>query len=197
MHLPYSEACERNKKPILEILQHVLSASKNVLEIATGTAQHAVHFGENLKHLTWQTSDLKENIPTINARLNREGSDNVIAPLMLDVTQTNWPKIKFDAVFISNLFHICHWEVTVQTFQKIKIILNQPGKVCVYGPFSYEGNFTSESNALFDASLKNTDPFWGIRDFDKVNYLAKEIGLKLENDYLMPANNQLLVWQIP
>ena len=195
LNLPFSEACERNQRPIWEILQNVLSNSKHVLEIGSGSGQHAVYFGRKLNHLSWQTSDLEGNIAQINARLEFEGTDNIIAPLTLDVTQSNWPKINVDAVFIANVFHISPWEVTEQTFKRIKNILNNPGKVCIYGPFSYKGNFTSESNDRFDKSLKNTDPSWGIRDFKQVDALAEEIGLKLEADHFMPANNQLLIWR--
>ena len=139
LNLPFSEACERNKKPILKILQNALSNSKHVLEIGSGTGQHAVYFGRKLNHLIWQTSDLEGNSAQINARLEFEGTDNTIAPLTLDVTQSNWPKIYVDAVFIANVFHISPWEVTEQTFKRIKNVLNHPGKVCIYGPFSYKG----------------------------------------------------------
>ena len=195
LNLPFSEACERNKKPILKILQNALSNSKHVLEIGSGTGQHAVYFGRKLNHLIWQTSDLERNIAQINARLEFEGTDNIIAPLTLNVCQPNWPKMNVDAVFIANVFHISPWEVTEQTFKRIKNVINHPGKICIYGPFSYKGIFTSESNDLFDKSLKDTDPSWGIRDFEQVDVLAEEIGLKLEADHPMPANNQLLIWR--
>ena len=132
MNLPYSGACERNKKPIFEILQNVLSTSKNVLEIATGIGQHAIYFGDNLKHFYMANKCSRRKNSPINARLNLEGSTNVIAPLMLDATQTNWPKFKFGALFISNLFHIAHWEVTVQTFERIQNIMG-----CVFTPPSF------------------------------------------------------------
>ena len=155
----------------------------------------AVFFGRELDYLIWQTSDLVGNIAQINARLKLEGTENIMAPLTLDVTASDWPKIDVDVVFIANVLHITPWEVTKQTFKKINKVLNHPGKVCIYGPFSYKGNLTSESNFLFDQHLKNTNPFWGIRDFQNVDYLATKIGMKLEIDHCMPSNNQLLIWQ--
>ena len=123
LNLPFSEACDRNKRPIWEILQKVLSNSKYVLEIGSGTGQHAVYFGRKLNHLIWQTSDLEGNIAQINARLEFEGTDNIIAPLTLDVTQSNWPKINVDAVFIAYVFHISPLEVSEQTFKRINNVL--------------------------------------------------------------------------
>jgi len=192
--MKHSEACERNKGPILDVLKDVLKDHRRVLEIGSGTAQHAVHFGKNLTHLIWQTSDLQENIPDIAGRVELEGTDNVIAPVELDVTQQIWPVQEVDAVYTANTLHIMPWACVPDFFAGTGRILSSMGLLCVYGPFKYNGNFTSESNAEFDEWLKSRNSQSGIRDFEDVNMLALDQGLKLINDYSMPANNQLIVW---
>ncbi len=192
--MKHSEACERNKGPILDVLKDVLKDHRRVLEIGSGTAQHAVHFGNNLTHLIWQTSDLQENIPDIAGRVELEGTDNVIAPVELDVTQQIWPVLEVDAVYTANTLHIMPWACVPDFFAGTGRILSSRGLLCVYGPFKYNGNFTSESNAEFDEWLKSRNSQSGIRDFEDVNMLALDQGLKLINDYSMPANNQLIVW---
>jgi len=195
MTIRHSEACERNKEPILNILKDVLSECSHVLEIGTGTAQHAVHFGKNLRHLIWQTSDLKDNIPDIAERINLEGAENVIMPLEIDVTENPWPIDTADAVFTANTLHIMSWSSVPHFFNGVGKILTSSGILCIYGPFKYSGDFTSESNRDFDEWLKSRNPESGIRDFENVNKLASDQGLKLIKDYSMPANNQLIVWR--
>ncbi len=192
--LEYSEACERNKQPIVERLQTILTEVGSVLEIGSGTAQHAVHFARHLPYLTWLTSDLKENIPAIKARLEQEGLSNIHEPVELDVSRHPWPVSIVDAVFTANTLHIMSWLNVQHLFKGLNKKLKPGGKLCIYGPFKYDNKFTSQSNQQFDLWLKQRDPNSGIRDFEAVNRLAGKIGLAHQADYAMPANNQLLVW---
>lgn len=189
-----SEACERNKGPILNILKDIFANRRYVLEIGSGTAQHAVHFGNNLSHLVWQTSDLKENLPDITERIKLEGPDNIKLPLELDVTHRPWNVEAADAIFTANTLHIMPWAFVPDFFEGTGQVLTTNGILCVYGPFNYNGEFTSESNKDFDKWLKNHNPESGIRNFEDVNTLALNQGLKLIKDYSMPANNRLIVW---
>ena len=193
--LPYSEASERNKDPILEVLKQHLQQTKKVLEIGSGTAQHAVYFGKNLPHLIWQPSDQHQYLADIEARLEQEASENVLPPALLDVAQEDWQLKDFDAIFSANTLHIMSWQHVEHFFQGVGKVLALNGKLLVYGPFKYSGEFTTESNADFDLWLKRRDEVSGIRDFEKVNQLAEQQGLKLLEDLAMPANNQCLIWQ--
>lgn len=192
--LPYSEACERNKAPILEVLKKVFATTKTVLEIGSGTGQHAVYFAENLPHLIWQPSDQADAIRWITLRLQREGPGNASMPLTLDVRDQPW-QVSADGVFSANTLHIMSWQEVEQFFLRVAEVLQQPGLLCVYGPFRYDGGYSSESNARFDQSLRAQAEHMGIRDFEAVDDLAQAKGLSLIADYPMPANNQILVWQ--
>ena len=193
--LKFSEACERNKDPILKILAEVLSKYNKVLEIGSGTGQHAVYFAGNLPHLIWQPSDLDENLSCIEERIDLEGSDNLKAPIELDVSRHPWPVTDTNAVFTANTFHIMSWELVEYFFMGLRGVLKNGGTLCVYGPFKYDGKYTSESNKKFDGYLKKRDPSSGIRDFEEVDRLAAEQGLKLIADHKMPSNNQCIVWK--
>jgi SAM-dependent methyltransferase len=193
--LQSSDACERNKEPILTILRGTLGAVGSILEIGSGTAQHAVYFAAHLPHLIWRTSDLPENIPAIQARLNLEGIANVLQPVILDVSRQPWPVEPVDAIFTANTLHIMSWQHAEDFFSGTGYVLKPGGKLCVYGPFKYNGDYTSPSNAQFDNWLKQRDPLSGVRDFEAVNTLAGREGLILNADHAMPANNRLLVWE--
>jgi SAM-dependent methyltransferase len=193
--LPYSEACERNKGPIVEILESAFAGSTRVLEIGSGTGQHAVHFARHLPHLVWQPTERGEHLPALAARIAREGPPNLLRPLALDVTQPEWPAVGFDGVFTANTLHIMSWPEVAAFFEGLGRILTRRAVVAVYGPFRYGGVYTSASNAVFDQSLQARDPASGIRDFEAVNDLARARGLVLRADHRMPANNQLLIWQ--
>jgi len=193
--LKFSDACERNKDPILKILKHEFNNSNLVLEIGSGTGQHAVYFGKHLSHLNWQPTDLNENLASIKERIELETTDNVKPPVELDVSKHPWPILHVDAVFTANTFHIMSWELVENFFVGLGEVLNSSGALCVYGPFKYRGKYTSESNKKFDGFLKSRDPQSGIRDFEDVNILAIQQGLKLIKDYSMPANNQCIVWK--
>ena len=197
MNKPFSQACENNKEPILTILTEAFSNSKHVLEIGTGTGQHAVHLGKHLTHLTWQTSDLMVNHSGINAWLEEAVLPNVKPPIELDLTKA-WPILessaKFDAIYTANTLHIVSWPLVNKFFEGVSKTLTSNATVCIYGPFNYQGKFTSNSNANFDLWLKDRDKSSGIRDIEAILKLADAAGLILKNDHEMPANNRLLVF---
>lgn len=193
--LAYSQAAENNKLPIADVLRGAFKNVRGVLEIASGTGQHAVHFGAAFPHLTWQPSDLAEHLDDIIARLAQEGTDNVLPPIVLDVSAHPWPVNRVDGVFSANCVHIVSWGHVEHMFRGIGNVLADGGVLCLYGPYKYNGVFTTESNARFDQWLKSRDPVSGIRDFEAVDDLAKAQGLALEQDIAMPANNQLLIWR--
>jgi len=180
---PFSEASERNRDPILAILKRVFRETRRVLEIGSGTGQHAAYFSAALPHLVWQASDRAENLPGI-----REWG---VDPIELDVDGP-WPDIDADAVFSANTSHIMSWPQVVRMFEGIGRMASVK-TVCLYGPFNYGGRPTSESNARFDAMLRGRDPASGLRDFEAIVALAARHGLALQEDNAMPANNRLLV----
>jgi len=193
---PFSESSEQNKEPILAVLREVFSDSKCVLEIGSGTGQHAIYFGKNLPSVTWHTSDVIDNHPGIHAWLNESSLNNVKPPLRLDVSKIQWQEMEFfDGIFSANTVHIMHWQNVIDMFVGAGQILTVGGMYCLYGPFNYSGQYTSQSNAHFDQWLKTRDPESGIRDFEALNKLALDAGLQLIKDYEMPANNRILVWK--
>jgi cyclopropane fatty-acyl-phospholipid synthase-like methyltransferase len=195
MEKPVSEASERNREPILSVIRPLLQDAQAVLEIGSGTGQHAVYFAEKMPHLTWITSDREENHAGIMAWLTDAGLDNTRGPLALDVAQAEWPSVEVDAVFSANAVHIMHWGEVEKMITAIGNLLPADGLLILYGPFNYNGRYTSESNARFDDWLKARDPQSGIRNFEDVDALAESAGLTLEQDYDMPANNRILCWR--
>ena len=196
--LPFSEACERNKGPILEVLQRWLGHQAGlVLEIGAGTGQHAVHFARHLPRLSWQPTEQLEHLAALTARIEMEGACNLLAPLELDVEQGAWPcdADSVDAVYTANTLHIVSWPQVQAMFRGVGRVLRDDGLLVVYGPFRYGGQFTSHSNAAFDEALRRRDPLSAIRDFEAVDALASNQGLRLVEDCAMPANNQTLVWR--
>ncbi len=193
--LPFSEACERNKGPILEVLRSAFAGCTSVVEIGSGTGQHAVHFARHLPHLQWQPTDRAEYLPDLAVRIAEEGPPNLSSPVELDVLAEPWPAVRGDAVFSANTLHIMSWVGVEAFFSRLPRVLERGGVLAIYGPFKYGGRFTTESNAAFDAMLRERDPQSGLRDFEAVDALAEAAGLKLETDHAMPANNQLLVWR--
>jgi len=191
----YSEACERNKEPIVAVLREVFVDCETILEIGSGTGQHAVHFAGHLPDLRWQPSDTSGYLEGLRNRLTVEAPVNVAVPLELDVRMRPWPVDIFDGVFSANTLHFMSWECVEMFFRGVGRALSDRGVLCVYGPFRYNGEFTSESNARFDQSLKQGDAQRGIRDFEAVHELATIDDLQLVQDVPMPANNQLLVWR--
>jgi cyclopropane fatty-acyl-phospholipid synthase-like methyltransferase len=196
MHeLPFSQASENNKQVILEILSRHLAEGDQVLELAGGTGQHAVHFASHLPHLHWQSSDIPSNVASLNLRINEAKLDNLPPAIAIDVNQPDWGCGQPTAIFSANSLHIMSSDSVESFFKGIGENLQTAGTLLVYGPFKYAGEFTTESNASFNDWLKDRDPLSGIRDFEWVNELAATVGLSLIEDNAMPANNQLLVWK--
>ncbi len=191
---PFAPACDRNRDPILAVLRHHFAEARRVLEIGSGTGQHAVHFAMKMPWLTWQSSDREEHLPGISRWLDEAELPNTPAPLALDV-DGSWPGERFDAVFSANTLHIMGWTSVQAFFQGVGRILGARGSLIVYGPFNYGGRYTSDSNREFDAWLRARDPASGIRDFEAVDALALEQHLLLIDDVAMPANNRCLVWR--
>lgn len=190
----FSEACERNREPILKELARLFAQSGTVLEIGSGSGQHAAYFALRLPHLVWQPSDLAENLPSIAAWGAESGVSNLRPPLELDLFAPAWPPLRADAVFCANTIHIVSWRGVERFFAGVGRILTASGLLCLYGPFKYGGAYTSESNAHFDTWLQARDPQSGIRDLEAVDALAAAQGLTLREDIPMPANNRLIVW---
>jgi cyclopropane fatty-acyl-phospholipid synthase-like methyltransferase len=193
--LAVSEACERNKGPILAVLASELTESGSVLEIGSGTGQHAVHFARHLPHLSWQPTELGAELGPLTERIRLEGPPNLAPPIALDVRAHPWPVDRVDAVFSANTLHIMAWGAVEDFFRGVGAVLGAAGVLCVYGPFRYRGGYTSESNAEFDRFLRRRDAASGIRDFEALERLAAAAGLGLAADHVMPANNQTLVWR--
>jgi cyclopropane fatty-acyl-phospholipid synthase-like methyltransferase len=191
---PYAPACERNREPILEVLKRYFSDRKQVLEVGSGTGQHAVFFAAGMPWLTWQTADLGENLPGIRLWLEEARLPNLPPPIELQAAGP-WPKGPYDAVFSANTLHIMGWADVQRLFAGLDGVMAKDAVLAVYGPFNYGGKFTSDSNAQFDVWLKQRSAASGIRDFEAVNGLAQSIGLKLVADHAMPANNRTLVWR--
>ncbi len=193
--LPFSSSADRNKDVILQQLRKRLAPGAEVLEIASGTGQHALHFASSMPDVIWQPSD--RNLDDFGLRKAIAGAapDNLMAPIILDVT--NWPCFDraFDTIFSANCIHVmplCNLEPYVSGAAKA---LKPGGMMMLYGPFKYDGVFTTPSNEQFDAFLRGTYEDGGIRDFEAVDQLARENGLTLFDDADMPANNQFITWQ--
>jgi SAM-dependent methyltransferase len=188
----HSEACERNKDPILSVIRPWFQDLSTVLEIGSGTGQHARHFTRHLPHLRWQMSDFGDYLSALEA----QQFDNLPPPVELDVRKDElWPKETYDAVFTANSLHIMNADSVESLFEGVGNVLGHRGILAIYGPFKYNGEFTSESNASFDQFLRQSDPGSGIRDFEWVNQLAGQQALYLQSDSSMPANNQCIIWQ--
>ena len=190
----YSSACDENRGPILAVIRREFSAARRIFEVGSGSGQHAVYFGEQLPRLEWQTSDLADNHASINAWRASAGLHNVLAPIELDVTSAHWPLTRYDGVFSANTAHIMNWPAVQCMFAGVGRILEHGAPFCLYGPFNYDGNYSSDSNARFDAWLRQRDPDSGLRDFERLDALAVASGMSLRADHEMPVNNRLLVW---
>lgn len=196
MSKQFSAACERNAAPILQVLSKALVDCRDVLEIGSGTGQHAIYFAQHLPQLVWHTSDLPASHPSILAWQHEAQLSNVLPPIVLNVQASHWPAGPFDAVFTANTCHIMAWQEVEAMFRGVARVLRHGGLLCVYGPFNIGGSYTSASNAQFDAQLKSQAAHMGIRDIEAICALADINGLQLEEDHAMPANNRLLIWRL-
>jgi SAM-dependent methyltransferase len=191
---PFSEACERNREPILRVLKRVFADRRHVLEIGSGTGQHAAYFAPELSHLTWQPSDVAENLPGIHLWREEARTPGLFEPIELDAERP-FPALEADAVFSANTCHIMSWPQVERLFAGVGGLLAAGGVFALYGPFHYGGKPTSDSNARFDAMLRARDARSGVRDFEDIRGLAVRNHLTLEEDNAMPANNRLLVFR--
>ena len=194
MHKTFSPACERNQEPILAVLREHFAERTRVLEIGSGTGQHAVHFARALPQLIWQTSDVPAHLNGIREWLADAALANTPPPLAFDINGAP-PEGRFDAIFSANTLHIMGWPEVQRLFAMLPALMTPSALLTVYGPFNAGGEFTSPSNAAFDASLRADQPQRGIRDFDAVDALARVAGLVLLEDRAMPANNRCLTWR--
>jgi cyclopropane fatty-acyl-phospholipid synthase-like methyltransferase len=192
---PFAAATERNSLPILEVIRSEFEHASTVLEIGSGTGQHAVSFGNALNHLFWQTSELIENHAGIHAWLDEEGLPNVRKPIELDVMTADVSPQDYDAVFSANTAHIMSYEAVEKMFSLVGKTLRENGIFCLYGPFRQGGEFNTQSNADFDRSLRERNPEMGIRDLEALDKLGESGGMVRERLYAMPANNSLAVWR--
>ena len=192
--LPFSQACENNKQPILKVLKEYISDQESLLEIAGGTGQHSEFFARSFPNLLWQTSDLPGSVADLNLRISEANLHNLPPALILDVNDSNWNVKKYQLLFTANSLHIMSEKSVENFFSRIPNVLQQSALVFIYGPFKYDGNFTTKSNAEFDEWLKEKDLRSGVRDFEAISELAVSVGLSLVADVQMPSNNQLLVF---
>lgn len=192
---PNAPSCERNRDPILAVLEEYFPGSRRVLEIGSGTGQHAVHFAAAMPQWQWQCSDVAQTLPGIRQWLDEAALPNTLAPIEFDVAKDDWPSERYDAVFSANTLHIMSWDEVRSLFAGLPKVLALDARVVVYGPFNDHGQFSSDSNAHFDQSLKARATHMGIRDQSAVDTLARAAGLELIAAIEMPANNRCLVWQ--
>lgn len=192
---PYAPSCDRNREPILDVIRQYLVEPATVLEVASGTGQHALHFANALPHLTWQCTDLPANLQGLQMWLAEAGQSNTPSALALDVNQPQWPLDNADAVFTANSLHIMAWDSVKALFAKVEHLLSAGGWFIVYGPFNYNDEYSSESNRQFDQWLLGRNPLSAIRHFEEVCVLAQQAGLQLVQDHPMPANNRCIVWK--
>ena len=196
MEKPYSSSCERNYKVICDVLKKVIGNNhKNLLEVGSGTGQHAVYIAPQFPHITWTTSDLKLNHEGINLWLQEANISNIKGPLELEIGKNDFPDGNFDVVYTANTLHIMDWDKGKMFMELCGKNLNKDALVIIYGPFNYNGAYTSQSNASFDTFLKERDPLSGIRSFEEVNENLSSRGFTLLNDFEMPANNRTLCFK--
>ena len=195
--LPFSPAAERNKQPIVEVLMEVLEPGPaTLLEISSGTGQHAVHFAQALPGYRIQPSDRDPTlIAVIEERRRRGAPDNLLPPVVIDVRDDPWPVDAPDAIFNANMVHIAPWTAAEGLMRGAGQLLADAGLLVTYGPYKIDGAHTSASNASFDLSLRQRDPDWGVRDLEALQTLAESNGLLLERRVAMPANNFTVVWR--
>lgn len=193
--MPFSQACDNNKGAILNVLKLLFTKPITVVEIGSGTGQHSAYLSEHLPHVIWQPTDLQCNLNGIERWRVHSQQKNIKPAVALNVRDQLWPIDNAGAFFSANTAHIMGWEEVELFMAGVGTHLPQEGFFCLYGPFKYNGAFTSESNKAFDLHLKGVDPSRGIRDIEAIQQQACKSGLELVADHDMPANNQMLVWR--
>ncbi len=192
---PYAPSCDKNSQPILGVLKSLVTNHKSLLEIGSGTGQHAIFMAPYLPNLTWTLSDVADRIPGISLWLRDYPRSNLRGPLEYEVGKTSFPEGEYDVVFTSNTLHIMSWEKCLLFFRDLGQNLKSDSLFIVYGAFNYGGKFTSESNQKFEAWLKNLNQESGIRNFEDVCDNLKAYGFDFFDDIEMPANNRILVFK--
>jgi SAM-dependent methyltransferase len=191
----FAPAADRNQQPILQVLREVLPESGLVLEVASGTGQHAAFFAEQLPRLRWQPTEASPDaLRSVHAWVEEACRDNLLQPLELDVRWETWPIAQADALLCINMIHISPWETTEALFRGARSVLGAGSHLITYGPYQLHGRHTAPSNAAFDLSLRSRNRLWGVRDIDELTDLAGRTGFELEKRVDMPANNMTLVW---
>jgi Protein of unknown function (DUF938) len=194
--LPFSQSCENNKGPILHALEALFADRRRVLEIASGTGQHATWFARHMPHLQWQPTERPDHLAVLQPRCAAYEGNNLLSAAPLDVSLRPWETLdQPNAIFTANSLHIMPWESVEDLFAELGVRALADTLLVVYGPFNYGGEYTSPSNAGFDQWLAQQSPFSAIRDFERVDKLANAAGFGLQHDMEMPANNRLLVWR--
>jgi Protein of unknown function (DUF938) len=192
LHAP---ATNRNREPILAVLSRILPASGLVLEISSGTGEHAAFFAQALPHLEWQPTDFdSRSLISIAAYRDERGLPNLLAPLPLDAASADWPVVRADAIVCINMIHIAPWAACVGLMAGAARTLRAGGMLYLYGPFKEKGVHTADSNHRFDMDLRMRDPDWGVRNLDDVISLAADYGLRHAEIAVMPANNRSVVF---
>ena len=191
----FAAAAQRNAAPILEVLRHEFADRLAVLEIGSGTGQHAVTFASQLAHLAWQPSDVAENCPGIKAWIADSQLDNVLPPIDLDVRYEDAGDARYDAAFSANTAHIMDLGAVEKMFGLLGAALEPGGLFCLYGPFRIGGDFNTPSNAAFDASLRQRNASMGIRDLEALDAFALAAGMRRGRVYAMPSNNYAVLWR--
>jgi SAM-dependent methyltransferase len=194
---PFAESAQKNARPILEVLQREFLHSVDVLEIGSGTGQHAIDFTTQMPRLRWQTSDLEDNHAGINSWIDAASTDRVLRPISLDVRMQNVAAASYDAVFSANTAHIMSIEGVRRMFSVVGDALRAEGVFCLYGPFRIGGRFNAVSNEQFDAGLRRRDVAMGIRDLEALDDFGADCGLQRQRLYAMPSNNYVAVWTRP
>lgn len=194
MDKPFAPSSERNKEPILQVLRERFAGVRDVLEIGSGSGQHAVHFAAALPHLRWQCSELDENLAGLRMWIDEAALPNLPPPIVLQADGP-WPDERFDAVFTANTLHIMGWPQVQRLMSALPLVLRPNGLFTVYGPFNYAGRYTGAGNERFDQWLRERDARSAIRDFEAVDALAKDAGMALLEDRAMPADNHCISWR--
>lgn len=192
--LGYSEACVRNQEPIRQVMVDWIDSPGLLLEIGSGSGQHALYLSAAFPQLRWQPTDVADWLPSLRQNLCPCPA-NLLEPLVLDLQDSAWPIREANLVFSANTLHIVDWFKVEAFFRGAGRVLSDQGLLFIYGPMRYAGHYTSDSNASFDQWLQQRDPHSGIRDFEAIERLAQAAGLVLEEDRSMPAHNQMLVWR--
>lgn len=191
---PFAPAAKENRDVILSVLQQEFKHTNTVLEIGSGTGQHAAYFSQQLTHLDWQASDKRKMLAGISLWIDDTNSKNLLPPIELDVS-LDWPQQSYQGAYAANIAHIMHWNEIEALFSGLNKVLADSAIICLYGPFNINGDYTSESNRRFDQWLKDRDPESCIRDKSDLDQLAIKNNFQASAEWEMPANNKILCWR--